>query len=93
MVTPTYLSRSKRLRWAFAGAWLTLVSLAAQGASGAGFSAARVDLIESCVDASSPIRFASAERRASLEESDAAEVVGSLLARYPAVARIDRDAA
>ena len=66
---------------------LGLASVAAEAASGAGFSASAVDAIESCVDASSPIRFAGDERRASLEEADAAQVAAALLNRYPAVAQ------
>ena len=87
MVTPPP-SPSRWHRCAtIAGGLLAFVSLAAEAASGAGFSAARVDAIESCVDASSPIRFAGGERRASLEESDAAEVTTALLDRYPAAAQ------
>ncbi len=79
------------IRWhrcaKLAAALLAFVALAAKAASGAGFSAAAVETIESCVDASSPIRFASGERRGSLEESDAAEVAAALLKRYPAAAQ------
>lgn len=70
-----------------AGALIGLASLVSGGAGAATFSAAAVDAIESCVDASSPIRFAAGERRASLARSDAAEVAAALLARYPAVAQ------
>ena len=87
MVTlPPFPSLSLQ-RATLVGALLAFVALAAEGASGAGFSAATADAIESCVDASSPIRFTGDERRASLEESDAAEVVSALLERYPAAAQ------
>lgn len=87
MVKLPILPTRWRGRAGLAGALLGLVSLAADGASAATFSAAAVDAIESCVDASSPIRFAADERRASLDASDAAEVGAALLGRYPAVAQ------
>ncbi len=79
------------IRWSrrseLAGALLAVASLAVGSASAATFSAAAIDAIESCVDASSPIRFAAGERRVSLEVNDAAEVATALLGRYPAAAQ------
>ena len=87
MATP----QLRTIRWPRRAGLLSLligfVSLPASGAAATTFSAAAVDAIESCVDASSPIRFAPGERRASLAGGDAAEVAAALLARYPAVAQ------
>ena len=79
------------IRWTrcvgLTGVLIGLSSLAGGDANAAGFSAAAAEAIESCVDVSTPIRFAAGERRASLSGGDAAEVAAALLARYPAVAQ------
>ena len=87
MVKPNLPTRPQPRRADFACALIGFASLATGAAGAATFSAAAVDAIESCVDASTPIRFAAAERRASLAGGDAAEVAAALLARYPAVAQ------